>query len=86
MPKITVPIIHPNGTSRKELLDLRENAYAALEHALDALKRMTPNGRDYYPAGPCLLNGALLQHQRRLQAVHGIMEELEEECRQINEA
>lgn len=70
------PIVHMNGTSADELIDLRSNAWDALRKALDMLKRMAPNGRDYYPE-PGRMDLAHEQHDRRLRTVCNLMNELE---------
>ena len=44
---LVVPIVHMNGTSRGELLKLRETVYLALRQAEKALKQMSPNGQDF---------------------------------------
>jgi hypothetical protein len=81
---IVSPIVHCNGTSAAELLDLRETAYAALDAAAAALCQMAPNGRDYYPQ-PGLMTQADAQHRRRVQAIRDIMQEIEAECFAISD-
>ncbi len=76
---LVLPIVHLNGTSKQELLEQRETAYAAVQTALDALRGMSPNGRDYYPV-PGRLELALEQHTRRMKTLTDLMKELEQEC------
>jgi hypothetical protein len=84
MAEIVMPFVHLNGTSAEELCNLREMAYAALDDAADALRRMSPNARDYYlVAGRMEL--AEEQHMRRIKAIRDIMAELEAECKHIME-
>ena len=45
---ITIPMVHLNGTSKKELLEQLENAYRAVVDAGRVLARATPHDRDYY--------------------------------------
>lgn len=80
---IIMPFVHMNGTSKNELLELREKAYSALDSAMDALKEMAPNGRDYYP-DPGRMEKAVEQHRRRMKAITDIMAELEKEREFIN--
>jgi hypothetical protein len=77
--EVVLPVVHPNGTSREELLRLREDAYASLLEAQRSLSAMSPNGRDYYP-DPGRMDRALAQHRRRQEALADVLRELEEEC------
>jgi hypothetical protein len=45
------PIIHLNGTSGQELADGYLAAYTAVNDALDAIRQIEFNARDYYPIG-----------------------------------
>lgn len=73
-----LPIVHLNGTSRERLLAVRDVAYCKLDAAMDAMRDMAPNGRDYYPQ-PGLMEKAVEQHQRRLSVVKALMDEIQEE-------
>jgi hypothetical protein len=46
---ITLPTIHNNGTSADDLLEGNLAARTAIESALDVIRRMEFNARDYYP-------------------------------------
>jgi hypothetical protein len=81
---VVTPFLHSNGTSKKELLDLRKAAYRALIPVAGALKRMAPNGRDYYP-DPGRMERAVAQHTRRIEVVRALMEELEQEAIAIDQ-
>lgn len=81
---IVVPAVHLNGTSANELMELRKTAYAALDHALAALREMAPNGRDYYLERD-KMQKAVAQHRRRADTLVGLMEELQDEMRSIQE-
>jgi hypothetical protein len=79
------PSIHLNGTSKQALLDGWEEAYAHLSDALKYLAECAPNGRDYYVQDGPSQNGLALfaaqeEHQKRMQAVRGVMAELQELC------
>jgi hypothetical protein len=45
----TLPIIHLNGTSRSALYEGYEKAYGDLYNAVESLKAVEFNSRDYYP-------------------------------------
>ena len=47
--QIQMPIIHMNGTSPETLLEDNLNAFRAIGDALDVIRKMEFNGRDYYP-------------------------------------
>jgi hypothetical protein len=83
---LTLPIVHSNGTSKRELIDLRTSAAYALREALEALKQMAPNGRDYYVSreGAAHFNRARAQHERRLAAVDQLRRELEAEAEALD--
>lgn len=72
----TMPTIHLNGTSRGELFEQNYAALEAIAEARVALQAATPNGRDYYPQGPKAILEALQDHQRRLQLLEIIYNEL----------
>jgi len=75
---LVLPIVHLNGTSRKELVDLRCEFGRKLRDAVEALTAMSPNGRDYYPE-PGRLEKATAQHKRRLDTLHALYVEIESE-------
>lgn len=52
MKEIPPTLIHLNGTSRADLLDLQRKAVDALRTAIGAVADAAPHGRDYYPLGP----------------------------------
>lgn len=81
---VITPLIHMNGTSAEELLNLREAFYAALQEAEQALKQMAPNGRDYYPT-PGMMELAVEQHRLRMATLGGLMKQIETECENINQ-
>ena len=78
----SMPIVHLNGTSLKELMKQREDVYDALYSAVDVMRAMGPNGRDYYPETG-RMEKALDTHQRRMRAIQGVMEELEHELAEL---
>lgn len=57
-----VPTIHPNGTSREQLVAQLTAVTGHLEAARKALKNACPNGRDYYPQGPDAMEQAVKRH------------------------
>lgn len=67
------PTIHYNGTSRNELVRDAEEFADKLYDAIEAGKRMGPNGRDYYPQGADALTEAdksYVDLMHRLLAIH----------------
>lgn len=73
-----LPIVHPNGTSRASLVDLRCAAGAKLREALEALSAMAPHGRDYY-LEEGRFEAAVAQHQRRVFMVREVWKEIQDE-------
>lgn len=47
----TVPTLHLNGTSGKDLWNEYHAAYEAIKTAIDTLCDATSNARDFYPQG-----------------------------------
>lgn len=72
---LILPIVHLNGTSRKDLIDMRCKASNCLREAIEGLSAIGPNGRDYYPVQG-LFDQARDQHVRRLEALKGVYREL----------
>lgn len=75
--KLTLPTIHLNGTARSDLQEQAGGAMDALRTAMEGLRRMAPNGRDYYPQGNDAITNATRQHQSRMERVGSVMAELE---------
>jgi hypothetical protein len=78
------PILNINGSSAFDLIDQRRNAMDALLEAIDALKHLTPNGRDY-PGhyDRCIADRDI--HFDRLAALHALREELLDEALHIQQ-
>jgi hypothetical protein len=71
------PIINNNGTSIDDLIQPRLDAREALREAIDALLRVTPNGRDYPGTGgvdKCVADRDL--HYARIKALAAIGDDL----------
>jgi hypothetical protein len=77
---LTMPVVHLNGTSAWVLCEQRSEASNALRTAREALQRMAPNARDYYPAGPEAFGAAVKQHQRRLRVLNELADEITAEA------
>lgn len=84
-PAVVAPIIHLNGSGEQALIDALAAAYSAIDSAAEAIKQTTPNGRDYYPAGPAALEAARKQYTRRIRALRDLQDELNEEIYLIEE-
>jgi hypothetical protein len=72
-----LPSIHLNGTAHQELLRQALDACDAMRSAMEALSRMTPNARDYYPQGPIAIETALFEHGARQEPVRKSLKDLE---------
>lgn len=81
--EIMIPIIHLNGTSKKDLVDQYENAIQALEEALQVVLKSAPNGRDYYPLGEGAYGIAFNQHVTRIGKINSVISELSSIVEQI---
>lgn len=80
-----LPIIHMNGTSKQELIEQRKTALHAISEALAALRKMSPNGRDYYPV-PGLLDLAEQVHSTRMYRIKEIHDEILAEAIAISDS
>lgn len=78
MQPLLTPTVNHNGTSRRDLVHQRLVASAAIDGAIDALKGMTPHGRDY-PAGPDALNADRDIHWTRMAALAALRDALIQE-------
>tara|TARA_R110000803_G_scaffold32357_6_gene71388 strand:- start:698 stop:988 length:291 start_codon:yes stop_codon:yes gene_type:complete len=74
---LTVPTVHLNGTGKDDLLNQLYDAYEAVGHALDVMRKAGPNGRDYYPQGTDALRNAQDEHQARATKLHQVQIEVE---------
>ena len=75
MDGIVCPIVHLNGTSKEELVNLRREFAHALRLAETKLAEMAPSGRDYYPK-PGLMTDAVTQHNRRMDMLKKLYDEI----------
>ena len=73
------PVLNINGTSAFDLIDQRRNAMDHLLNAIEALKQVTPNGRDY-PGDTLACVADRDTHFDRLAALHTLREELLDEA------
>ena len=73
------PVINNNGTDAFELIDARRTAMDCLMDAIEALKQVTPNGRDY-PSEYDRCIADRTTHFDRLAALHTLREELFDEA------
>jgi hypothetical protein len=71
------PTIHLNGTSRDELVSQYVAALDALHNAMQALIKMAPNGRDYYPQGDDAFPQARREQIARLSKLDDLYKEIE---------
>lgn len=68
---ITPPIVHLNGTSRKELAEGYDNAHEALRVFMQAWGKITCNSRDYYchPEGMAAWDRAIAHREEMGQKI-----------------
>lgn len=77
---IVLPLIHMNGTSKRELLDQLRDVYHAVQEASQKLREAAPNQRDYYPVID-RWQPALAQYRRRSALLQNLADEL---CQQAD--
>jgi hypothetical protein len=73
------PVLNINGTSAFDLIDPRRTAMDLINDVIDALKQVTPNGRDY-PGDTLACVADRTIHFDRLAALHTLREELLDEA------
>tara|TARA_Y100000310_G_C20285717_1_gene624766 strand:+ start:230 stop:493 length:264 start_codon:yes stop_codon:yes gene_type:complete len=79
MSDLALPTLHLNGSGQQNLYDQFSDATEALRNAIETMRRMTPNGRDYYVQGDAdCYREAMAQHEARVLKVSGVLEEIEE--------
>ena len=76
------PTININGTSKDDLIDPRIKAMGLLRDAIEALKQVTPNGRDY-PGDDAPYAADREEHYRRINAMNAIRDAIYEEAIRI---
>ena len=81
---VAVPFVHLNGTSRESLLSQLEDAYTAVNSAMDALRQSAPNGRDAYPQ-PGLMERLEAQHRTRQEYLQAVLDSIEAEMSGLQE-
>lgn len=73
-----LPTIHLNGSSPMNLLGEVLNAMGGIRNAIEALDKIAPNGRDYYPQGSAALGLAFGEHLLRRNSLCNVLQELEQ--------
>jgi hypothetical protein len=79
------PTVHLNGTSASALLESFTEQRAAVQDALTALLRNSPNARDYYVAGPDAFRRADAEHEARIAKLTAVRDELSRLCDSVDE-
>jgi hypothetical protein len=77
MKNLIAPIVHSNGTSRKELLDQYKGIMDSCRNLMTVMRSATPNGRDYYPISPTAGFEARDAYNERYNAVSKMHDEFE---------
>ena len=78
------PTLNINGSSAFDLINPRRDAMDALMDAIEALKQVTPNGRDYLCQRD-QLTADRNTHFDRLAALHTLRNELLEEALHVQQ-
>ena len=73
------PTLNINGSSAFDLINPRRDAIDLINEVIDALKQVTPNGRDY-PNDTLACVADRDTHFDRLAALHTLREELLDEA------
>ena len=74
---MTFPTIHTNGTGSQTLLDGYVSAFLAVRGAIDDIRRIEFNARDYYPQGDQAWPAARNEMQERIRKLDAVADELE---------
>jgi hypothetical protein len=77
-----LPPLHLNGSGKKNLVNDRCDAIRALGDAINAMRLMSPHGRDYYTEEGSY-EKAREQHMDRMERVAAVISELEAETQKI---
>ncbi len=77
------PMIHTNGTSKKELVGKLETAVAALYSAIEGLQGTAPHARDYYLQSSDAYGMAKREHDDRMDRLTSVRAELQEIWEQL---
>lgn len=80
---MTLPTIHTNGTSARELARGYSNARLAVQDAIEILSKVEFNARDYYTQGPDAWNSAVNERSAAFDKLRSVADELykiEEHC------
>lgn len=79
-----LPTLNINGSSADDLIQPRRDAYDALQAAIKALQRVTPNGRDY-PGDNDACVADRDKHYARLKKINALRAEIMSEAIYIKE-
>jgi hypothetical protein len=71
-----MPLIHMNGTNGKVLLEQYMDAIEAVYAALEKVRAIDVNGRDYYPISADAINVAFREKGARLAKIDAVYAEL----------
>ena len=85
-PSQTLPTIHINGSSPKDLFENACEALGALRKAIQAVEETSPNGRDYYPQGDGAIAVAISEHCDRIKRIQSVIADLQTLAEHIADA
>lgn len=78
---MNAPIVHAGGTTQQVLVDMYSTAMDAVENALQVLRDMDINRRDYLIGGH--YPDALAEHLERIKALERVKDELFDVCMDV---
>lgn len=73
------PMVHLGGTGKEQLAEQYQKSAAMLDEAVTAMCHASPHMRDYYryPDADAAFAKAKEEHQKRIDAVIGVVRELQ---------
>lgn len=74
--KLICPVVHLNGDTKETLLRGYEESYHVLNQALEVMRMMAPNGRNYYPLGNAAYGEAADQYREMCKRIHDTQVEI----------
>ena len=70
-----LPTVHLNGTGAQDLFDGYKNARTAVNDAIDAIRKIEFNPRDYHPQGPDAYSEARKEQTKRVEMMQSVSDD-----------
>ena len=80
------PTIHLNGSNPEQMIQDALSSRRAVEDAIEKLRLVVPNGRDYYPQGNDAAHTAASDYRAMLEKLQSVSSELMEHAQNIDAA